>query len=328
MQMVAKLCLSCGAGLPAQGLVCTYCGTAHLVRADASLGLACAGCGAGNALDARTCVQCRAELRVRCPECQARSPLASRFCQECGLELRGWRRAHERTLPDRVASPEAAERAALAWLLDSWLRARDLEQQVKFLERTRVWVPEWRFAARAVGSVQGQVSQTHYRTVSRRELDPESGKWVDRVDSEPYQVWEHVRKEFDRRERARCPAARAASAFEELLAGADDSPAEDVATAPEERDPEGERSFEPDQPAEAIYDRLRGEVLTRLRGSLLERVELLDVRLLGPPRLELVWRPVWQVVYRYRRTHGDVKVDGATRRAVGKRPTLLSQLFG
>ena len=327
MVVVAKLCLSCGAGLPPDGLTCAWCGTAHLVRTDATLGLACGGCGAGNALDARTCVQCRAELRMRCPECAAASPLMSRFCQECGLGLRDWRRARRVALPDRVGSPEAAERLALEWLLDSWLRARDLEREVGFLERTLVWVPEWRFEARAVGRVQGQASQTHYRTVNRRHYDAETKTWQDRVDSEPYTVWQHVAKDFDQREVARRPANRAAAVYAPLLEATDVRAVHGDELEPGALPPGG-RAFEPDLADEDVYDRLRSEVLARLRGSLLERVELLEVRLLGPARLELVWRPVWQVVYRYRRTHGHVHVDGHARRATGKRMTLLNQLFG
>lgn len=324
--LVAKLCITCGASLPQHGLTCTYCGTAHLVRADSTLGLACGSCGAPNAVDAKTCVQCRAELRVRCPECAARSPLSSTFCQECGLELRRWRAARRLLLPDRVGSTSAAERLAVEWLQDSWFRARDIQEQLRVLERTLVWVPAWRFQARAVGKVEGQASQTHYRTVTRKTTN-DQGEWVDKVDSVPYQVWHHVSKEFDRREVAWQPACRAAAAFRDIL-DADPWPKGEGQVLDGSQLPAGQRSFEPDLPEDRAYDRLRAEVIEKVRGSLLERVELFECRLLGPPRFELAWRPIYQVVYRYRRTHGEVKVDGTSGTALGKRVTLLSQIFG
>lgn len=323
MAIAAKCCLSCGAGLPADGLVCEFCGAAHVFSAGA-MAVACPGCGAGNAADARHCVQCRAALVVACPECRAASPHGSRYCQECRIEFRAYRRARVLRTPLEVREEAAAARV-VEWLDGRWFKARDLRGRLRVIDAALLWVPTWRLRARVTGEVQGQASQTHHRTVSGRRFDGEAGRWVETVSSEPYLVWQHVTKRFDRTLDLRLPAAAAAAGCQDVLdlAGAPAGrPLDDV---PAPAGP-GERVFDPDLIDLQAFARLRGQAAAKLRAELLERVEALDARWLQPT-LTLTYEPVWQVVYRYRRAHGEARVHGTTGVVAGRRITLLDQWF-
>lgn len=351
--MEAKRCLSCGAGLPASGLVCSFCGAAHVMTGP-GLGLACPGCGAGNRPDARACVGCRQELVIACPECRARSPIGGRFCQECRIEFAGYKRARAARVPSRFA-PADAERQALEHLSSGWFGPGDVKTKARIVERVLAWVPVWRFRARAVGEVEGQVAHTHYRTTTSREFDHHRNEWVDKADSEPYQVWEHVRKSVDQPLDVIEPASQAgrplladivddsawlvseAMGFGALLRGPGEllrriagrkaaadrtEPVEPAALATEP----WERAFDPDRDDAGAYDRLRRAALDGLRASVLDKVERLDVRVLEPS-LTLVYHPVWRVVWRYGRRHGEVRLHGSTGEATGDKPGLLDRWF-
>ena len=323
MSLVAKCCLSCGAGLPADGLVCAFCGAAHVLSGGAHA-LACPGCGAGNALTALHCVQCRASLVVTCPECRATSPHGSRYCQACRIEFRAYRRAQVLRAPLAVEL-EQVEQRVVDWLDGRWFKARDLRAHLRLIDSTLVWLPVWRFRARATGKVQGQVSQTHYRTVTNKRYDADREAFVDEVDSRPYQVWTHVTKDFDRTLDLRLPGAREGEALYDVLELGGVGAARPVGDVPPALR-SFERVFDPDLTDLEAFSRLRQQAREGLEGELLERVESIEARWLEPA-LTLTFQPVWQVVYRYRRAHGDVRVHGSTGAVTGKRVTLLDQWF-
>lgn len=322
--IVLKQCLSCGASLEHDSLVCGFCGMAHLVTGDGHR-VACPTCGGPNPPDAKSCVQCRAHLALPCPECAAHNPVGSRFCHDCRIEFRSYRRASIERAALKV-SAGSVERLVVEWLDGRWFKARDLRERLKLLERTLVWLPVWRFGARVEGKVQGQVSQTHYRVETSRDYDPETKRWVDRSRSVPYTVWNHVTKEFARDVALARPAGPDHDLYRFLGDGGD------VETRPLADDEplgggEGERVFEPIRTEHQAYRALRRQSEADLRRTLLEKVELLDARYLGPS-LRLVFYPVWDVLYRYKRSHGTVRIDGATARVDGKRVSLLDQWFG
>lgn len=322
--ILAKCCMSCGAGLGADSLVCAFCGAAH-VMTGGRMAVACPGCGAGNTLEAKHCVQCRASLVVTCPECRATSPHGSRYCGECRIEFRGYRAAAVLRGALHVRA-EDVQGKVVDWLDGRWFKARDLREHVRVIDTTLLWLPTWRFRARVMGKVQGQVSQTHYRTVSSRTYDDEAGDWVDKVDSEPYKVWNHVTKDFERAVDLKLPACEQARPFHDVLelgGGGEGRPVpqgEELARGPDER------VFEPDHADVHVFARLRKRASEELKGDLLEKVESVDARWLQPT-LTLTYQPVWQVVYRYKKTHGDARVHGTTGAVVGKKVTLLDQWF-
>lgn len=318
-----KGCVSCGASLPADGLVCEFCGAAHVV-ADGRLVTACPKCMAGNTPDARHCVQCRASLVVTCPECRATSPHGSRYCHDCQIEFRAYRRA---TLlrASLVVGPGQVQDKVLDWLDGRWFKARDLREQLRIIDKTLLWLPTWQLRARVTGKVQGQVSQTHYRTVTTKDYDHEARRWVDKVDSQPYQVWSHVTKDFDQTVDVKLPAAAEARPFHDVLELGGGGAGRPLGDEPLGR-AEWERVFEPDHTDVQAFASLRRRAEEQLRAELLQKVEALDARWLQPA-LTLTFQPVWQVVYRYRKTHGDARVHGTTGAVTGKRVTLLDQWF-
>ncbi len=320
MTISEKRCLSCGAGMEHDTLACAYCGTSHVVTSS-GLACACGKCGAGNPPSAKSCVQCRAALGHACPECKTFNPLGARFCQECTIEFRAYQRADLRVAPNQVALDEV-EGVLLDWLDSRWFKARDLREHLRVLEKTLVWVPRWYFQCSARGSVQGQVSQTHYRPTTVRRPDGD-GKWVDSVSSEAYTVWEHVTKEFDEALALSRPASAAAEGFNSFLGNR--APASQPVRGELGGEPY-ERVFEPDQEDVRVFRALRARAHTRLKRELLERVERLDARFFGPA-LSLVFTPVWQVVYRYKGAHGDARIHGVTRRVEGKKISLFTQWF-
>lgn len=323
MVLTAKCCMSCGAGLPADGLVCAFCGAAHVMSGGAHA-LACPACGAGNALTARHCVQCRASLVVTCPECRATSPHGSRFCQECRIEFRAYRRALVLRAPLAV-EPEHVAHKVIDWLDGRWFKARDLREQLRVIDSTLVWLPVWRFRARVTGKVQGQASQTHYRTVTNKRYDAQREAWVDEVDSTPYKVWNHVTKDFDRTLDLKLDGSEEGKPLYDVLAlggGGEGRPVGDVPPPPRPF----ERVFDPDLTDLEAFSRLRRQGREQLEGELLEKVESVEARWLQPT-LTLTFQPVWQVVYRYKKAHGDVRVHGSTGAVTGKRVTLLDQWF-
>ena len=85
--------------------------------------------------------------------------------------------------------------------------------------------------------------------------------------------------------------------------------------------------FAPDSTDELVFRALRARATQQLREGLLERVELLRVRF-REPRLRLTFYPVWELVYRYRRVHGNAWVSGACGRVGGKSVSLLHQWLG
>ncbi len=345
MTVTSKRCLSCGAGLPEDGLLCSFCGAAHVVTGVGGLGLACHACGAGNRPDAGSCVQCRAALVVTCPECRARSPVGGRFCQECRIDFGGYRRARvERALP--TIGRGQIDEAALAWLDSGLLRARDVRERTRIIEATLVWIPVWRFTGSASGEVQGANKQVHHRTTTRRELDAE-GKWRDVPDSVPYDVWSDVTKRFDDQALLHTRLACAdAGPFMDVLPEAtlirssltlggmmklfEEKALRPTTTTPCRRDELGaepwERVFEPASEDLQVYGRCRSEALAGLRARLLDRVDRLEVTV-KEPRLSLAYHPVWHVIYRYGRAHGEVRVCGVTGEARGKSLSLLDQWF-
>lgn len=324
MEIVARSCHSCGAGLEADGLVCSFCGASHVVVGGA-LAVACPRCGAGNSERARHCVQCRAPVVVTCPECRATSPHGSRYCQECQIEFRSYRRARLLQAPLRVPA-EQVEARLVEWLEGRWFRARDLRARLRLIERTLVWVPGWELRARVTGRVQGQVAQTHYRTVSRQVPDGE--RWRTEVDSVPYQVWSEVSKEFDRAVVVREPGCEQAAGLQDVVDQADLGPGVALPLPGEALTSDGgARVFEPDLVDVEAFRRLRGRAEARLRQELLDRVERLEARWLGPA-LTLTFEPVWRVVYRYRRAHGEARLHGTTGCVAGRKVTLLDQWFG
>lgn len=328
MEIAAKLCQSCGAGLEAGSLQCGYCGSSHVVT-GAGFVPACPACGAGNPPSGKHCVQCAAALQLPCPECAAHNPIGSRFCGECRIEFKSYRAALRLRARDAL-SREEVEQHARDWLASGWFRARDLDERLRLLETDLLWVPVWRWRARAAGTVQGKVSQTHYRNTSSREYDAHTQQWVERSDSVPYQVWSEVSKEFEQEVVVARPAcAGAPTALYDFL-GEEPSAGRRRLEQYEDdvsRGRAGERVFDPDRSDAAAYAALRAAAEARLRETLLEKVELLRARY-REPGLTLVHYPVWSVLYRYRRTSGTLWVDGATGRVDGKRVTLLSQLFG
>lgn len=347
MTVTSKRCLSCGAGLPQDGLQCSFCGASHVaVGGGGGLGLACHACGAGNRPDAGACVQCRASLVVVCPECAARSPVGGRFCQECRIDFAGYRRAAvERAVP--TIGRGQIDEAALAWLDSGLLRARDVRARTRIIEATLVWIPLWRFTGSASGEVQGANRQEHHRTVTRREFDHEKNEWRDVADSEPYEVWNDVTRRFDDQAlshvRLACADAgpfldvlpeaallRATSSLSGLRSIFEHKALRPAATVACGRDDLGaepwERVFEPASEDLQVYGRCRSEALAGLRARLLDRVDRLEVRV-REPRLALVFHPVWHVVYRYGRAHGEVRVCAVTGEARGKALSLLDQWF-
>jgi hypothetical protein len=331
MPLLAKQCLSCAASLPADSLTCEFCGTAHLVQADGSgLACACPSCGHGNRPDAKHCVQCAKPLLLPCPECQAQNPLGSRFCHECRIEFRSYRSAQLRAAPNMVPleGNDGVDRQVMDWLEGRWFKARDIREKLKILERTLVWVPVWTFQSRVKGEVQGQVSQTHYRTTTSREYDHEAERWVDKPDSEPYTVWNEVRKDFDQR----LVRTRLGNLKAERLADALDDSAHltGARVLPEGQTLGGadyERVFEPTEDEGRAFAILRAEARHHLQQTLLDKVEKLDLHF-HQPTLTLAFYPIWDVVYRYRKSHGSVRVRGSDGHVTGKRVTLLSQWFG
>lgn len=316
--------MSCGAGLPEAGLLCAFCGASH-VMSGGRLAVACPACGAGNTLDAKHCVQCRASLVVTCPECRATSPHGSRYCGDCRIEFRGYRRA-EVLRCALVVAPEQVAGRVVDWLDGRWFKARDLRERLRVIDQTLLWLPTWNLRARVTGKVQGQVSQTHYRTVTTKHYDAEAERWVDRVESQPYEVWNHVTKDFDRTLDVKLPACAEARPFHDVLELGGGGVGAPLGDEPLGR-AEWERVFEPDQRDVAAFARLRRKAEEQLRGEVLQRVESIDARWLQPT-LTLTFQPVWQVVYRYKRTHGDARVHGTTGAVTGKRVSLLDQWFG
>jgi hypothetical protein len=321
--IVAKLCMSCGAGLGADSLVCAFCGAAHVVTGG-RMAVGCPGCGAGNTLEAKHCVQCRASLVVTCPECRASSPHGSRYCQDCRIEFRGYRRAAILRAAC-VVTPEQVETRVVDWLDGRWFKAWDLREQVRIIDKTLLWLPTWRLRSRVTGKVQGQVSQTHYRTTTTTHYDHESQKWIEKPDSEPYKVWNHVTKDFDRTLDVKLPASAEARPFYDALAlagGGDGKPVDEEPTAAHP----WERVFDPDLTDVEAFAVLRRTAQKQLHGDLLEKVESVEERWLSPT-LTIAFQPVWQVVYRYKKTHGDARIHGTTGAVTGKRVTLLDQWF-
>ena len=334
MPILAKRCQSCGAGLAQDSLTCGFCGTAHVVEpGTGGLLCACPRCGAGNRLEAKHCTSCQAALLVPCPECAADNPQGSRFCHACRIEFKSYRCAQIRAAPNMVDLEAAEGRQAIdplvvAWLQAGWFKARDIDAKLKILERTLVWVPLWTFRARIKGEVQGQVAQTHYRTTTSKSYDHDAEKWVETPSSEPYTVWNDVRKDFDQR----VVHTRLGNLAAERLADAL-GPAAQLTGArvlPEGQTlggAEHERVFEPTDTEAVVYASLRREAIEHLRRTLLDKVETLDTQVFQPT-LTLSFFPVWDVVYRYRRSHGSVHVRGSDGHVTGKRVTLLTQLFG
>jgi hypothetical protein len=293
-----------------------------VVTEGGGLGCACSGCGAGNTPSAKSCVQCRAPLGNACPECTIFNPLGARFCQECRIEFRTYRDAEVLAGINRIALDEV-EGKLVEWLDSRWFKARDLREKLKILEKTLVWVPRWQFTSRAKGSVQGQVSQTHYRTKTSRRFDHDEDKWVESVDSVPYTVWDHVTKDFDKQVSTAKAANGSAEEFNRFLT---DSAGSGLPLARDLGGESYERVFEPDDQDLQAYRTLRAQARRKLHSGLLEKVERLDVRFLSP-HLSLVFTPVWRVVYRYKSTHASARIHGSTGRIDGKRLSLLNQWF-
>ncbi|MGE0709530.1 MAG: zinc ribbon domain-containing protein [Planctomycetota bacterium] len=323
MNLARKECLSCGAALPEDGLRCTFCDATHVV-VGSGVQSACPGCGVGNPPGAQGCGQCGADMMRPCPECRAGNPLASRYCHECRIELKRYRAPRYLQAPLVVQREEVEERVR-EWLDTRWFKARDLSEHLRLLEVSLVWAPVWRFLARAEGTATGQASQTHYRTVSRPDFGAE-GDERERVDSEPYRVWHEVTKAFERELALAKPAA---SGADELYAFLGDVSAARCPGQPVEGvlgEGDDEHVLTPDRDELAAWTWIKGLAEEELRAEVLERVELLEVRWLGP-RLELCFHPVWEAVYRYKNAHGRVRVCGERGEVDGKRVTLLTQLF-
>ncbi len=316
-----KRCLGCGAGLGRDSLSCEYCGTSHVVISGGGLGCACSGCGAGNTPSAKSCVQCRAPLGNACSECTVFNPLGARFCQECRIEFRTYRDAEVLAGVNRLPIGEVEE-TLVEWLDSRWFKARDLREKLRILEKTLVWVPRWQFTSRVTGSAQGQVSQTHYRTKTSRDLD-DDGKWVESVHSVPYTVWDHVNKDFDQQISSSKAAAASAGEFNRFL---EDSAGSGLSLTCDLGGEPHERVFQPDDTDLQAYRTLRAQARRKLHSTLLEKVERLEVRYFSP-HLTLVFTPVWQVVYRYKSKHASARIHGSTGRVDGKRLSLLSQWF-
>jgi hypothetical protein len=338
--IISRACLSCGAALAASKLVCDHCGAAHVMAGD-GLAFACTACGAGNRTDATSCAQCRAALVVRCPECLAQSPLGARFCQACQLELAAYRRPLVQRVRCRIG-PDAIEKVVLDWLELGWFSAGDVRREAKILDRALVWIPVWRFGSRVEGVAQGAVSQTHYRTVTKATFAPRPGEPTTEVGSEPYKVWVPATKNFAREvavDASACDVDGLDDTLWEgggLLGGArrlremgestfDVVPGPTVGDLPPLE--AHERVFEPDDPrGHETFARQKARAREIVKREVLERVDSLEARWLRPS-LRLVFLPVWRVVYRYKRSSGDVRVHGVTGHAEGTRMSILNRLF-
>lgn len=325
--LVSKACLNCAAPLPEGSLSCAFCGSSHVMTAD-GFQSACQGCGAGNPPHAKHCVQCREPLQLPCPECAALNPLGSRYCHDCTIEFASYKDPHYQVAENSVPL-EAVDAKVKAWLEGRWFKARDISTQLQVLERTLFWVPVWRFFAEAKGRVQGQTSQTHYRSVSHKRFVSDGqggGDWQTEVDSEPYTVWNDVQHEFQQ------PVSVALRAADPQgtapLYAALGEPWQAKVPLRVLDGPLGgadhERVFEPELEPLAAYDRLRREAGAELERTLLERVLRLDVRYVQPA-LSLTFYPVWSVLYRYKRKQGTLQLDGVSGEGHGKRISLLTQ---
>jgi len=325
--LVSKTCLNCAAPLPQGSLSCEFCGSSHVMTAD-GFQSACQGCGAGNPPHAKHCVQCRAALLIPCPECRADNPLGSRFCHDCTIEFAHYRDPHYQVARNAIPL-DAVDARASEWLEGKWFKARDIADNLEILERTLFWLPVWRFLAEARGNVQGQVSQTHYKTVENKRFVPSEdgkGKWENEVDSQPYTVWNDVNRDFEH------PVSVVLRASTEegtapLYTAVGEPWANQVPLRPLDGElggAEHERVFEPGLSPGAAWRTLRQEADQQLRATLLEKVTRLDVRY-RQPALSLAFYPVWSVLYRYKRKQGTLQLDGVSGRGSGKRISLLTQ---
>lgn len=322
MKLVAKTCQSCAAPLES-GLTCEWCGTVHAPKSRGG-GLACPHCGEGLRESAAHCNSCGESVLFACPECRHRNPGGARFCAECRIEFARYREATVRWLTDTIGR-DRVEATAKDWLSSGWFSARDLDKRFALMDAVRTWFPVWCFDTRAEGRVTGQQSQTHYRTTTRIELD-EDGKPRKVPTSEPYKVWNHVEKSFEKPFRLFDPAARdatleaAASGVKPELPGAEgeDVPAFVIAS-----------DARPDIERGSVYRFMafRREVLGHLETKLLERVERVEVKL-HQPRLHLLRVPVWNCIYRYKRKRRRLQINGATGEVRGESVSVLSQWFG
>jgi ribosomal protein L40E len=152
------------------------------------------------------------------------------------------------------------------------------------------------------------------------------GRWVERTHSVPYEVKQEVSKRFDQGVDLHLRASGEADQAYDFLG---EPWKEEQRLLPLEDSLGGEDwecVFPPDAADEVIFQRLRDQARADLRATLLDEVEMLEVQF-RDPRLQLSFHPLWEVLYRYRGTHGTVRVDGASARIGGKRVSLLNQWF-
>lgn len=324
MSLASKQCLSCGASLRSGELECDYCGTAHIMEGS-TFGVRCNQCGGSNRPDSSNCVHCNTTLLSRCVECFERNPLGSRFCGECKIEFASYRQAKVRGAPDKIGE-KGIEKAVLNWLDSGWFKARDIRDKVVIMDAELNWFPVWRFSSQVCGKVQGKQSQTHYRTTTRREYDEAEGIWKTIPSSEPYKVWQEVSKEFNRRVNYHDPAVSDAK-LEQVI----ESKYRSLRLTEIEGDApacsQGQVLKIPHSDSERVFREYRARARQFLKSELLEQVEMMEVRFLGPS-LELIYYPVWAVIYRYKRKRKKMWINGATKESRGQSLSILSQWFG
>ncbi|MEZ6185463.1 MAG: zinc ribbon domain-containing protein [Planctomycetota bacterium] len=325
--LVSKACLNCAAPLPEGSLTCAFCGSSHVLTAE-GFQSACQGCGAGNPPHAKHCVQCTKPLLLPCPECAALNPLGSRYCHDCTIEFASYKDPHYQVAENTVPL-EAVDERVKTWLEGRWFKARDIATQLQVLERTLFWVPVWRFFAEAKGHVQGQVSQTHYRSVSHKRFVSDGqggGDWQTEVDSEPYTVWNDVQRDFQQPISVSLRAADP-EGTEPLYRALGEPWKQKVPCACSTAPGRG---------------RLRARVRARARAAAPPTTACAPrppPSSSGPcssgscastcagvqPALSLTFYPVWSVLYRYKRKQGTLQLDGVTGEGHGKRISLLTQ---
>jgi hypothetical protein len=342
MALEIKSCLACGAGL-GDCSTCDYCGSTHLITSKGS-GLACRQCGCGNLPNAANCNQCGNSLLQACVECSHRNPIGSRYCAECKIDVHDYRRPKLYQKPLKIQKGDL-DKALHGFLASGWFRARDSHKTV-LMDAQLNWCPVWVFHSECDGHVQGQKAQTHYKTEVKKQyqagedddrfqvsIQPvqrdgysgpkKPGKWVDKVESVPYTIWQEVRKEFKKSFRL----TKRAYDHKELNNRVGDTTGRSdfIETLPTAGH-DWENVLEPILADRDIFNEFKKDIEKSLRATLLDRVEIIEIYHRGPI-LKLVFVPVWALIYRYKRKRKRCWIDGVSGKVHGQSINLLTQWF-
>ncbi len=270
----------------------------------------CPNCGAITAFDP-------AMRTVRCPFCGTDFGIGGSAAAVPTLNV------DQYVLPFRLNAETSAERIR-EWLGSSFFAPRDLKSRSTIRQGNGIYVPFWRFDARADSNWEGEVSRTNTRQVQRAVQNADGRtetRWVD----EQYLTWHPRTGSHQGNHRAYITAST----------GLSQSEADQLMPFPEE----GMRTFSPDllsgfsaeQPGvdeDGAWETGEQRIREMERAECAKEVERLSrvETQLSDRKTALCYLPVWVYNYAYQGQQFHVSVNGDTGEIIGDRPVSRGRI--